>query len=311
MSDSIMKKILSIQVALVFIGALFLSAGTFVTQAQGAPPSETQQETGLASTPGEHVGERLFMTADFGGKYNPRILGLYLGLNYRDVYSYSEKDKAESTYWQIGASLGLTPAYGRIGAHFEVLPWIFLPLRVQYDVYRFFGTDYGLLSFNSGQSPYGDQVLDNRHDGERATAQRFMFQPTIQAKFDSVAFRNQTDFSYYYFSGKGPYFLEMDNDTLMQNEDYLIANRTQVLYEIEKGSHGRSLQAGPYFEICRAHDAQITQERLGGMIYWAPWEAIGSLERTGIILKLGYHLQDPNRQNQFYIELGMGFELNL
>lgn len=306
-----MKKILSLQAAVVFIGTIFLSAGTFAAQAQGVPLPETQQETGLAFPPREHVGDRLFMTANFGGRYNPEGLELNLGLNYRDVYSYSEKDKAESTYWQTGVNLGLTPAYGRIGAHFEVLPWIFLPLRIQYDVYRFFGTYHGLLSFNSAQSPYGDQVIEDRHNEERANAQRFMFQPTIQAKFDRIAFRNQTDFSYYYFSGKGPYFLELDYDTLLQNEDYLVANRTQILYEIEKGRGGKVFMAGPYFEICRTHEAKITQERLGGMIYWAPWEAIAGLENTGIILKLGYHLQDPNRQDQFYIELGMGFELNL
>ena len=60
-----------------------------------------------------------------------------------------------------------------------------------------------------------------------------------------------------------------------------------------------------------ADAAQITQQKIGGILYWVPLDSILGVDRPRIQVKGGYHLQDPDRQGQFFIALVMGFDFDL
>ena len=81
--------------------------------------------------------------------------------------------------------------------------------------------------------------------------------------------------------------------------------------EFRKGSKGQTLLAGPYYEVTRARDAHITQQKVGALLYWMPREKLASLDRPHVGMKLAYQLRDPERQGQLYVQFAVGFEFDL
>ena len=260
------------------------------------------------SGPEKKLGGQYTYYGDLVGRINPRGLGFFGGINYRNVYGYDEKYEVESAYWQTGLGLGISPAALQAGLHFEWMPWLFLPLRLKYDYYQYTGGSGALLSFDSPNSPYGDEVRDNRHDEEKGSAHRLSFQPTLQGKIGHFIIRNQTDFAFFRFSGKGPYFLEIGEDILLKDEDFLVANRTQLLYSFFSDKQSKKLLGGPYYQITRASQTKITQQKLGLALYWEPAVSIRYLGRPHLGMMTAYHLEDPSRQGQWYFLVAAGFE---
>jgi len=256
----------------------------------------------------QKLGGQYTFYGDLVGRMNPRGLGFFTGIQYRNSYRYDEKYDAQSAYWQTGLGLGISHAALQANLHFEWMPWLFLPLRLQYDYYQYTGSNSALLSFNSATSPYGDDVQDYRRDAERGSGHRFLFQPTLQGKFDRFIIRNQTDLAFFRFFGQGPYFLEVWQDTLLKDNDYLLSNRTQFLYSFFSDKEGKKLLAGPYYEIAYAREAQITQQKMGLAFYWEPAASFRYLGRPHLGVMTAVHLEDPNRQGQLYFLIGAGFE---
>ena len=304
------NKFICLQLKILIIGLCFLLIQSPMVRADDAVPLSNQDQLQKDMVK-EKTGGNYTLYGNLGGRVNPQGLGFSGGVKYRDVYQYSEKYDTPSAYWQTSLGVGVSPAYGQVSAHIEWMPWMFLAMRMQYNYYQFFGMNNSLLSFSSGRDPFGDDVTRDRHDEEHATGQRYMFQPTLQGKIGSFILRNQTDIAYYRFSGRGPYFLELEYYTLLKDGDYLISNRTQLLYEAWKGSGGRLLLAGPYYEVTRADEAQITQQKVGGLIYWVPMDSVLGVSRPRLAMMAGYHFEDPNRQGQFFFVLGMGFDFDL
>ena len=271
------------------------------------PQQSIKQKTGAD----KNLGGSFSIYGDLGGKINPRGLAFLGGIKYRNSYHYDAKYDAVSSYWETGIDIGVTPAFMQAGVHAEWMPWLFLKMRAQYDYMEYTGINDGLLSFPSGNSPYGDDVRKDRHDEEKTYGSRIMLQPTLQGKVANFIIRNQTDLAYYTFAGRGPYFLELWYNTLMKDDDYLVANRTQFLYSFLSDSKGKQLLAGPYYEVTRAFDAQITQQKVGVAFYWEPAASLFHISHPHLGVMSGYHLEDPNRQGQFYLLVGAGFEFDL
>lgn len=273
---------------------------------QGLPQNEVQKTEAK-----DKLGDRYYLTGNLVGRINPQAGGFQGCIRYRNVYGYSEKYDMESAYWQTSFGVGISPAVMQASLHAEWMPWLFLTMRVQYDYYEYLGVNNALLSFNSPNAPYGDSSLNDRHDEEKASANRFIFQPSLQGKVGGIVFRNQTDLAYYRFSGRGPYYWEPAYDTLLKDGDFLIANRTFVLYEIYKKSHKETLLVGPYYEVTRANESQITQQKVGAALYWTPADSLWHLTSPKLVMVTGYHLQDPNRQGSLFVMIGAGFEYKL
>ena len=282
-----------------------------INSANAADNLESQQSIQQKTDADKNLGGRFSIYGDLGGKINPRGLAFLGGIKYRNSYHYDAKYDAVSSYWETGIDIGVTPAFMQAGVHAEWMPWLFLQMRAQYDYMEYTGINDGLLSFPSGNSPYGDDVRKDRHDEEKTYGSRIMLQPTLQGKIANFIIRNQTDLAYYTFAGRGPYFLELWYNTLMKDDDYLVANRTQFLYSFLSDSKGKKLLVGPYYEVTRAVDAQITQQKVGLALYWESTSSVWIISHPHLGVMGGYHLEDPNRQGQFYLMLGAGFEFNL
>jgi hypothetical protein len=281
----------------------------FVYRVLAFEASSTPSQNPLITTDQEKkLGGRYTYYGDVVGRINPQGFGFFGGINYRNIYRYDEKYDAESAYWQTGLGLGVSPAALQAGLHFEWMPWIFLPLRLEYDYYQYTGSNHALLSFNSPDSPYGDEVLDNRHDEQKGSGHRFLFQPTLQGKINRFIIRNQTDIAFFRFYGQGPYFYEIGADTLLKDGDFLLANRTQLLYSFFSEKGGKTLLAGPYYEITYASQANITQQKLGLALFWEPAVSIRYLGRPHLGGLAAYHLEDPSRQGQLFLLIAVGFE---
>jgi hypothetical protein len=260
----------------------------------------------------DNTGRRLIFSGDIAGRLNPKGLTFSGCLNYKDVYGYSSQYDTASAYFDAGAGLNISPAYGQVETHIEWMPWMFLTLRGQYDYYRYFGAYGSLLSFSSSKAPFDENLVDNRNDEESASGQRFLFQPTLQGKIGKIIFRNQMNLAYYTFSGKGPYFLEQEYYTLLKDGDSLINNQTQLLYQAWQGpGKDQIMLAGPFYEVTRARSAGITQKKIGGLLYWVPRPSFHGLDRPRIAIKAGYNLKDPNTKGQAFFALDLGFDLDL
>lgn len=291
----------------VFLLIFFNDTSTFAADNyQGLPQNEAQE-----TETKDKLGGRYYLAGNLVGRINPQAGGFQGSIRYRNVYGYSEKYDMESAYWQTSFGVGISPAVVQASLHAEWMPWLFLTMRVQYDYYEYLGVNNALLSFNSPREPYGDSSLKDRHDEETASGHHFMFQPSLQGKIGGVVFRNQTDLAYYRFSGRGPYYWEPAYDTLLKDGDFLIANRTFILYEIYKKSHSETLLAGPYYEVTRADESRITQQKVGAAFYWTPADSLWNLTSPKLVMVTGYHLQDPNRQGSLFVMIGAGFEYKL
>ncbi len=288
------------------LAIFFILTFTGHTRAQESAKDTPQKQSGK-------TGGHWLLNAELGGRLNPQGLYLSGALNYRNVYGYDSRDDLVTAYWQTGVGLAVSPSMSRASARFEWMPWLFLPLKLEYDYDRYFGRNWGLLSFPSARSSISDDAIkqkSDRNEEEATDGHRLLFQPTLQAKIGPVYLRNQTDLAYYFFSGKGPYFLDLEYYTLLKDRDLLISNETTVLFEIWKGSSKRVLLAGPYYEVTRVRDAEITQQKIGIAFSFTPWETIGMLDKPYLQIKFGYYLEDPDRQQQVYLLIGMGFDLH-
>src|SRR5512143_3300289 len=166
---------------------------------------------------------------DLAAQANPEGLLASVG-GFRRWIMGTDKDLGvPSSYLQTGAGIASTPAYGRTSVHIEWLAAVFAKLRIQYDYYRFYGTNTSLLSFPSGTASFGKSDVKALEGTEQAgNGNRFLIRPTLYAKAGPVVIMNQTDLAYFHFTGRGPYFLEWTYETLLRDGDHLVENRTNV-----------------------------------------------------------------------------------
>lgn len=273
---------------------------------EASNPSE-QNPQGEAPKVKQKLGKEWSEYADLIGFYNPLGLDIAGGFEYKDSYRYDNFYDAVSSYWQTGAGIDVIPSYAEPSIHFEWMPTLFLIARLEYDGYYYFGKNGSLLSFSSGKDPFGDQVIRARRGTEEpGVGSRLFFQPTIQLKIGDIVLRNQSDIAKYWFPGKGPFFLEQEYDTLLNDGDHLFANRTQVLKEISSGPDKGSILLGPYYELVHAEAADLTRQRIGVLFYSEQNHKKLSFETTHFFAEIGYNLQDRNRGQEIYFLIGVG-----
>ena len=138
---------------LLFVTCLFMTY-FFSFSAQGSQedsPETSPVRTERTAVRGK-MGGRWMLYGDIGGRVNPLGLGFFGGVKYRDVYRYDNNRDMQAAYWQTGVGAGVSPCAASVSVHAEWMPWIVIPLRIEYAYYRFFGTGYGLLSFDSPQA---------------------------------------------------------------------------------------------------------------------------------------------------------------
>ncbi len=209
---------------------------------------------------------------------------------------------------ETGVSAGLSPAYGQGSLQAEWTPFPMLVLAARGDVYRYFGAHSALLSFPRAGSAYGTPERNALSGQEQASyGHRLMLQPTLRGKLGRFIVLNQTDIARYGFTGRGPFFLELENDTLLKSQDTLWANRTFLLYNLNEGpGPGRRL-VGPYYEFQHAQGSRLERARLGTLVDLVAKD-LWHHARARFNLLSGIDLRDPNRRYQLFFAGGVGLE---
>lgn len=249
------------------------------------------------------------LKADLAGQVNPDGVVALFELSRRWIGTLNKELNIPASYFQTGLGLGSTPAYGILNAHLEWQPVIFASLRMQYDFYRYYGANAGLLSFPSAGSPFGEKEVEALEGREEAAyGNRFLVRPTLYATAGPILIMNRTDLAYVHYTGQGPFFLDWNYETLLSDDDHVIENRTNVLLELRKGTGKARILAGPYYEIMHASSSRLRRNRAGGMVSWIPADSWGPLKRPRVYAQAGVYLHDRNREGEGYAALGAGFD---
>ncbi len=247
--------------------------------------------------------------ADMVASLNPEGVMLILGGFLRWSGPTDREYGIPSSSNKLGLALGVSPAYAKASAYDEWQPATFAQVRLQYDLYRFFGANGALLSFPSAESKFGKHEVDALSGKEESDwGRRVLLQPVLTAKAGPIIIRNTTDLAYYRFGGKGPYFLEWEYDTLLKDGDLLVNNRTVFLMATGKRSRFDTLLAGPFYEYTHGSDADITRHRAGIQAYWTRREPVWSLKKPRAYAQIGLNLHDRNRNNEGFFGAGVGFD---
>ena len=251
------------------------------------------------------------LTLDIAGQVNPEGIRLTAdGL--RRWVRLKDDDGEPTRYLQAGSGLAVSPAYAILSLHGEWQPAVFLNLHIEYDLIRYLGAYTGLLSFPDRKAKFGDDELDALDGSEEtATGQKFSLQPSVYARAGKVIIINESEVSYYLFSGKGPYFLELEYDTLLKNGDYLIRNSTSFFILVSKGRGASEMYLGPFYEIVRAHDSGLTRQKAGGQFYWVISDTGWGMKKPRIYGQADYAIEDRNRQGELHLAMGFGFDFDL
>lgn len=290
------KRIVRIHFWLIILLGVGVPPGWTVSEGYGASDKEVQT----------------VIQSDLGAQTNPEGLMVSVGGFRRWIMDTDKNLGIPSSYLQTGIGTASTPAYGRASVHAEWLAAVFAKLRIEYDYYRFYGTNTSLLSFPSGTAPFGRADVDARKGTEQAgNGNRFLIRPTLYAKAGSVVIVNQTDLAYFHFTGRGPYFLDWTYETLLRDGDHLVENRTNVLYQAIKGPEEVSFLIGPYYEILHTAAADLNRQRAGVMAYWVPRDALGSFKRPRLFAQIGQYIKDSNREGEYTGAIAIGFDIDL
>ena len=239
-------------------------------------------------------------------------LGISLSAKWfnRQVYHHDKSPLWDGLYYQAGLQANVNPAYSRTGMHLEWLPIAVLKLRLQYDRYYFSGSNGSLLAFASADDLFGDdELLAREGDEVSGYGDRALFHFELRAKLNNVIIRNVTDLAYYQFPGAGPYYLEREYEILMATSDDVVSNQLFLLFENKNDNSNYFI--GPCYDYVHVRKSGLTRERFGVTGYQEFNDAIGKLKKPRWYFQSGIYLNERNREDEFYLIIGVGGDLNL
>lgn len=240
---------------------------------------------------------------DLNGCVAPNGLQTNVAWSHRRLGSGEARDPG--TYVQAGAVLAANAAYAYGGLWTELQPAPFFLARLEADAFRHFGANGALLSFARAGEPYGDEVLESRQgDEETGTGSRLLLQGTPQVRLGTIVFRHQATFTWWRFKGRGPWFYEYENDTLLRDGDRILDQLTSVAWEFV-GARGRAY-LGPVFQTTRTREGSLARNRIGLALAWEESVPRGRWGTWRAALVAGRNQEDPNRRGKWYALVSFG-----
>lgn len=246
---------------------------------------------------------------DLAGLYNPLGISLSVFAYQKNIYNQSKNSLWHGLYYQAGAQALLTPAFSRAGLHVEWMPVAVLQLRAQIDRIYFSGDFGSLLSFNTSDAAFGDDEIEALEGSEQsAYGNRQSIRMTLRAKWNQLVIRNVTDWVDYEFPAAGPYYLEREYELLMAADDSVLSNQFYLLFESNNESCQRFI--GPYHERVEVKQSKNKRERVGLTWLQQYKKPVAGFINPRWYFQAGTYLDEPNREDEVYILLGIGGDLN-
>lgn len=265
----------------------------------------------LAPVAAQGGGATTTVSADLAGRYGPAGLWLSAGIARRWPKEDGASLLTRGRYAQVGLSAGVSPALAQGTVAAEWVPVAPLQLRLQYDLQGYFGANGVLLQLPSEDARFGDPELDARSGREVAgVGHRVMLSPVLRARLGALVLRSQTDLCWYALSSRPGWFHEVEYDTLLARQDWLVDNATALFAEL-LGRTGTSLLLGPMYEVTRSGAAAIVRQRLGAALFLVPAGRWLGLDRVRLYALAGVNLADRNREGEPFAALGVGGDLEL
>ncbi len=290
---------------------MFSEFGTRGTSGRRAATLALAAAVMLASAPAA-AGGTTTVIADAVGRLGPPGVMVFAGGALRWPQDDGPSLLTRGRYAQFGATLGVNPAYAQGSLAAEWVPVAPLQLRLQYDALAFFGVNGALLRFPSRDSKFGREEFDAlRGEEQTGMGHRMMFSPVVRARIGRVIVRNQTDLDWYLLSRSSGWYYEWEYDTLLAENDWLVANRTALMVELWRGGGDATLLVGPMYDVTRAGAARIVRQRLGASAYWAPAARWLGFHRPRVYALAGVNLSDRNREGEPFAVLGFGGDLDI
>jgi hypothetical protein len=256
-------------------------------------------------------GSRTTVYADTVTRLAPSGVMLFAGVLWRRAINDGDGALLRGRYFELGAAVGVNPAYTQGSAHVEWVPVAALQLRLQYDLYGFFGANGALLRFPSASSRFGDEEIKAAHGSENTgLGQRLVFSPVLRLRTGRLLLRSQTDVAWFALSSTAGWFYEWEYDTLVAQRDLVVSNRTAVLVELWHGAGEATLLAGPAYEVTHAIAADLGRQRAEGVVFWSPVETFGAFARPRLFAVAGMNLVDRNRRHDPFVIVGVGVDLD-
>ncbi len=154
------------------------------TKPDGPPPAEEEAEPEIPK-------HRLFYENLFAARINPLGLQEYLTVSYRLRLMDSDSVLFRDTFFSIGPTIALSPAFAKGGLVARVSPIALLDLQAMYRFQYYFGTFDQILGFPSTTSDWSDSGIKARGDEAGPMAgHEITLQWRVQAAVSKVAIRN-------------------------------------------------------------------------------------------------------------------------
>lgn len=304
-----MRYLLAVLVVLVGSVCLFPSPAS----AQGLDSLRTDAPSTLP--PPE---EQVIWKADLQFRTNPIGLLLANQFVWREYHEADGSQLYKGTYQQVSLDLNISPAFAEIGPSVEFRPINLFVYKLGYQALVYFGELGYALSFPRSDSDFGQDVaeeLEAANAEQSGVAHRLMLQQTTQVQVGSIVVRNQTSAFLHMFpegTFDGPFVRERMYDTLQADVDGLIVNQVAILYELWSRGEGARVLLGPYHEISYAVRAGLNRHRVGAIFAAIPADQWGtSIYAPRLYVQAGVNVVDPNRDDEFFIQGGLGFDLRL
>jgi hypothetical protein len=278
------------------VAAIGLAAASSSPGGEPAPAPQAAQTT---------------VTVDLYARAAPSGVMLLVGALRRWNESDADSLLLRGRYVQVGAAAGTSPAYAQAGVFGEWVPLAPLQLRAQYDAFGFYGAYGALLRFPSASARFGSSDIAARSGTEQTgVGHRLMATPILRARAGPLLFRNQTDLAWYRLSGRDGWYYESEYDTLVAASDLVVSNRLDALVRLWEGAGDAILLAGPAYEVTHAGKANITRQRVEGVVFWSPAERLGPLARPRLLGMFGVNLVDRNRKGEAFVAAGAGADFD-
>jgi hypothetical protein len=113
-------------------------------------------------------------------------------------------------------------------------------------------------------------------------------------------------FTGYHFDQSGPYVYDADLDTLLGTTDFVLASRSDVLFELHDGPGAETLLLGPSVEMRRTVDTALSRTRVGAALWYVPAERWGNLREPRLYAQAGINAADSNRSGEPFSSAGFG-----
>jgi hypothetical protein len=277
--------------------SFFLITGFYLLPAQGEEPGKEQPIVPPSS--------RLYLSSLTIARYNP------LGIETQNRLMYSMRlfDSSSllfrDTFFAIGPSLKLNPAYLKVGPLIDFQPITILNIRIAYEFIQYFGSFGYLQSYNVSNAPYSDDTRDETKQSAYSTnGHHYYIEPTLQMKVGDFAARTKFAFEYWVMNlHQGDrFFYDATLDTLVPIKKLVWTNDTDFLY-----MNGPLTMGIRYSAVIPGTDEY--HMRVGPIVAWSfNTNDYTSFNKPTILMILGWYVRHPNRQGGVpYILLGFSF----